>query len=74
MANIQISKLNSTSLTVLNEKETSEVVGGFFFTSITSRSFNRQIGVNSNTLVQISNGYYSGNGASVSQTVNNTIG
>jgi hypothetical protein len=59
-------------LTVLNEQETSEVVGGFFFTSITSRSFNRQVGVNSNTLVQ--SGFFSGNGAGVGQTVNNTIG
>jgi hypothetical protein len=73
MSKIQLSELKATSLTVLNETETSAVVGGLIFgSSITSRSFNRQIGANSNLLVQVA--YYGGNGAGVGQTVNNTIG
>jgi hypothetical protein len=73
MSKIQLSELKATSLTVLNETETSAVVGGFFF-SRTSRSFNTQLGANSNTLIQISSGFFSGNGAGVGQTINNTIG
>jgi hypothetical protein len=74
MSKIQLSELKATSLTVLNETETSAVVGGFFGSSIISRSYNRQVGANSNLLVQLSSGYYGGNGAGVGQTVNNTIG
>jgi hypothetical protein len=74
MSKIQLSELKSTSLTVLNETETSAVVGGFFGSSIISRSYNRQLGANSNVLAQVSGGFFGGNGAGVGQTVNNTIG
>jgi hypothetical protein len=78
MSKLQVYELNSTSLTVLNDRETSAVLGGFSFTQI-SRSYNTQVGVNLSSISQGAGGgyYYGGGGsnyASVGQSVYNQIG
>jgi hypothetical protein len=77
MSKLQISELNSTSLTVLNDQETSAVVGGYWFGNRISRSYNTQVGVNLSSINQgAGGGYYGGgyNSAYVSQRVYNSIG
>jgi hypothetical protein len=76
MSKLQISELNSTSLTVLNDRETSAVVGGGTFGSY---NYNTQIGVNLSSIYQGAGGggFFSGGGknkAVVYQSVHNSIG
>jgi hypothetical protein len=77
MSKLQISQLNSTSLTTLNNQEISSVVGGWFGTNI-SRSGNYQLGLNLSSINQSAGGgyYYGGgsNSAYVYQNVRNSIG
>jgi hypothetical protein len=75
MSELQISELNSTSLTVLNDRETSAVVGGG---TVKSYNNNTQIGVNLSSIHQLATGggWFSGGGknkAFVGQHVSNSI-
>jgi hypothetical protein len=76
MSKIQLSELTSNSLTKLNDRETSAVLGGFSFTRI-SRSYNTQVGVNLSSINQGAGGGFFGGGSNstyVSQSVYNSIG
>jgi hypothetical protein len=53
MSELQISELNSTSLTVLNDRETSAIVGGFTFYSYNN---NTQLGLNLSSIQQLATG------------------
>jgi hypothetical protein len=76
MSKLQLSELNSTSLTVLNNQETLAIVGGW--STLISRSGNYQLGLNLSSINQgAGGGYYYGGGsnsAHVYQSVSNSIG